>query len=83
MNNVKYILEYAKNQIIVTGYFNPLPNLKEYKDQIDEVAIFTGYTHAPLSLEEMERMAKKGMERVHIRVFCNGYILSPLPQKLW
>ncbi len=31
------IKKYAKNQIIVTGYFNPLPNLKEYKDQIDEM----------------------------------------------
>lgn len=29
--------KYAKNQIIVTGYFNPLPNIIKYKEQIDEL----------------------------------------------
>lgn len=31
------IKQYAKNQIIVTGYYNPLPRLVLYKDTIDEV----------------------------------------------
>ena len=26
-----------ENEIIVTGYFNPLPRLKDYKEDIDEV----------------------------------------------
>lgn len=30
------IKKYAKNQIIVTGYFNPLPRMTEYKEVIDE-----------------------------------------------
>ncbi len=40
-NNFKELLilikQYAKNQIIVTGYYNPLPRLVLYKDTIDEV----------------------------------------------
>lgn len=31
------IKKYAKNQIIVTGYFNPLPKLEMYKNEIDEI----------------------------------------------
>ena len=31
------IKKYAKNQIIVTGYFNPLPRLEMYKNEIDEI----------------------------------------------
>lgn len=31
------IKQYAKNQIIVTGYFNPLPRLTSYKNDIDEI----------------------------------------------
>lgn len=31
------IKKYAKNQIIVTGYFNPFPRLTMYKDEIDEI----------------------------------------------
>lgn len=31
------IKKYAKNQIIVTGYFNPFPRLIVFKDQIDEI----------------------------------------------
>jgi len=31
------IKKYAKNQIIVTGYFNPLPRLEIYKQEMDEV----------------------------------------------
>lgn len=31
------IKQYAKKQIIVTGYFNPFPRLIEYKDVIDEL----------------------------------------------
>jgi len=34
---LKLIKKYAKGQIIVTGYFNPLPKMTEYKDEIDEV----------------------------------------------
>ncbi|MBQ7256560.1 MAG: hypothetical protein IJS60_02585 [Abditibacteriota bacterium] len=40
--------------------------LKRYKDQIDEVAIFTGYTHSPLTIEEMTKMANKAKERIPI-----------------
>lgn len=40
-NNLKDLLQlikkYAKNQIIVTGYFNPLPRMTLFKDSIDEV----------------------------------------------
>lgn len=31
------IKQYAKGQIIVVGYYNPLPSLTKYKSQIDEV----------------------------------------------
>lgn len=40
-NELKKLLEilkrYAKNDIIVTGYFNPLPRLEIYKKDIDEI----------------------------------------------
>ena len=31
------IKKYAKNRIIVTGYFNPFPRLTEYKEEVDEI----------------------------------------------
>ncbi len=31
------IKKYAKNQIIVTGYYNPFPRLTQFKDNIDEI----------------------------------------------
>ncbi len=34
---IKLVKENTKAQIIVTGYYNPVPNMKKYKDQIDEV----------------------------------------------
>lgn len=40
-NNLKDLItlikKYAKNEIIVTGYFNPLPRLTDYKADIDEI----------------------------------------------
>ena len=40
-NNLKELLilikKYAKNEIMVTGYFNPLPRMTLFKDSIDEV----------------------------------------------
>ena len=37
------IKKYAKNEIIVTGYFNPLPKMTLYKDGIDEIVKY--YNH--------------------------------------
>ena len=34
---IKLVKENTKAQIIVTGYYNPVPNMKQYKSQIDEV----------------------------------------------
>ena len=36
-NTLKLIKKYAKKQIIVTGYYNPLPRLANYKSEIDEI----------------------------------------------
>lgn len=40
---LKLIKKYAKNQIIVTGYFNPLPRLTKPKESIDEVIKYYDY----------------------------------------
>ena len=41
INDIKDLLilikKYAKEQIIVVGYYNPLPTFTEYKEQIDEI----------------------------------------------
>lgn len=46
-NNFKDLIillkQYAKNQIIVTGYFNPLPRMNLVKDSIDEVIKYYNY----------------------------------------
>ena len=45
---LKLIKKYAKEQIIVTGYFNPLPKMTQFKKQIDEVVKYFNN-----SIEEM------------------------------
>ena len=40
--------------------------LIRYKDKIDEIALFTGYTHSPLTIDEMTKMVNKGRERMPI-----------------
>lgn len=37
------IKQYAKRQIIVTGYYNPFPRVTEYKEEIDEVIKYFDY----------------------------------------
>ena len=52
INSYKKLLElikkYAKEDIVVTGYFNPLPKMTQFKDQIDEVIKYLNN-----SIEEM------------------------------
>ena len=45
---LKLIKQYAKEEIIVTGYFNPLPKMTQYKEEIDEIVKYFNY-----SIEEM------------------------------
>lgn len=37
------IKKYAKGEIIVTGYFNPLPKMSEYKEDINEIVKYFNY----------------------------------------
>lgn len=36
-NLIKIVKQYAKGDIIVIGYYNPLPNLEKYRNNIDKV----------------------------------------------
>lgn len=37
------IKKYAKNQIVVTGYYNPFPRVTEYKNEINEIVKYYNY----------------------------------------
>ena len=41
---LKLIKQYAKEEIIVTGYFNPLPKMTQYKEEIDEIVKYFNYS---------------------------------------
>ena len=45
------IKKYAKNEIIVTGYFNPLPKMKMYKEGLDEVIKYYNYLVEEICLD--------------------------------
>ncbi len=47
-NTIILIKKYAKNKIVVTGYYNPFPRLLMFKDNLDEVIKYFNY-----SLEEI------------------------------
>lgn len=54
--NVKEVIElikkYAKNQIILVGYYNPFPRMKEYKEQIDEIVKYANHMYEQLAEDE-------------------------------
>ncbi len=41
---ISIIRTYAKNRIIITGYFNPFPRLTEQKEMIDEIVKYFNYS---------------------------------------
>lgn len=54
--NVKEVIElikkYAKNQIILVGYYNPFPRMTEYKDKIDEIIKYVNHMYEQIAEDE-------------------------------
>lgn len=49
---LKVVKQYAKGDIVVVGYYNPLPNLTKYKSQINEIVDYADVKYEKLCQNE-------------------------------
>lgn len=71
---IELIKKYAKKQIIVTGYYNPLPRRKDIKSEIDELIKYFNY-----ELEEIcEELEVKYVDIFNIFDNNEDYLPNPL-----
>ena len=72
------VKQYAKNDIIVTGYFNPLPNLVEYKEKIDEVVKYYNYLIEEICNDlDVTYVDIFDVLEKNSKVFSNSYNIHP------
>lgn len=74
------IKKYAKEEIIVTGYFNPFPKMSEYKENIDEIVKYFNN-----QVEELAEEYEIKYVDLFDSLYYNDYFSNPLdihPNKL-